>query len=58
MRDGGREGDGAGLPRRDLRAVAVPGECCVIKNRLRARLTLCRVIPQQINKPVTRNLSL
>ncbi len=37
----------------DLRAVAVPGEFCVIKNRLRARLTLCRVIPQQINKPVT-----
>ncbi len=47
------EGDGAGLPRRDLQAVAVPVEFCVIKNRLRARLPLCHVIPQQINKPVT-----
>ncbi len=31
---GGCEGDGAGLPRTDLRAVAVAGEFCVIKNRL------------------------
>ena len=57
VRDGGREGDGAGLPRRDLRAVAVPGEFCVIKNRLRARLTLCHFIPHQINKPVTQGTS-
>ncbi len=53
VRDGRCEGDGAGLPRRDLRAVAVPGEFCVIKSRLRANLKLCRVIPQHINKPVT-----
>ncbi len=50
VRDAGCEDDGAGLPRRDLRAVAVPREFCVIKNRLRANLKLCRVIPQQINK--------
>ncbi len=37
VRDGGCEGNGAVLPRRDLRAVAVPGEFCVIKNRLRAK---------------------
>ena len=53
VRDGGCEGDSAGLPRRNLRAVAVPGEFCVIKNRLRTNLKLCHVIPQQINKPVT-----
>ncbi len=47
-REGGCEGDGTMLPRRDLRAVAVQGEFCVIKNRLRARLKMCRVIPQQI----------
>ncbi len=41
-----------GRPWRDLRAVAVPGEFCVIKDRLRANLKLCRVIPQQINKLV------
>ncbi len=40
VRDGGCEGDGAGLPRRDLQAVAVPGEFCVIKNGLRANLKL------------------
>ena len=38
VRDCGREDDGVGLPRRALRAVAVPGEFCVIKNRLRANL--------------------
>ncbi len=50
MRDGGCEDDGAGLPRSDLRAVAVPGEFCVINE---PNLKLCRVIPQQINQPVT-----
>ena len=50
MRDCGCEDDGPGLPRRDLRAVAVPGEFCVIKNRLRTNLKLCRVIPHQIQE--------
>ncbi len=50
MRDDGCEDDGAGVPRRDLQIVAVPGEFCVIKNRLRANLKLCHVIPQQINE--------
>ena len=57
MRDGGCEGDG-GMPRRDLWAVAVPGEFCVIKNKLRANLKLRRVIPQQINKPMTVQIRL
>ncbi len=51
--DGVCEGDGAGLPMRDLLAVAVPGEFCVIKNRLRA----VSCYPQQINKPVKRACS-
>ncbi len=34
--DGGREDDGAGVPRRPA-DVVVPGEFCVIKNRLRAK---------------------
>ncbi len=33
VRDCGREDDGVGLPRRALRAVAVPGEFCVIKGQ-------------------------
>ena len=48
VKDCGRGGDGAGMPRRDLRAVAVQREFCVIKSRLRARLTMCLVLPQQI----------
>ncbi len=51
-----RDGGCAGLPRRDLQAVGVPVLCrefCAIKKGLRANLKLCRVIPQQINKPVT-----
>ena len=51
VRGGGCEDNGAGLPRSDLQAVALPGEFCVIKNRLRANL--CRVIPQQIHQPVS-----
>ncbi len=40
VRHGGCEDDGAGLPRRDLQAVAVPGEFCVIKNGLRAKFEI------------------
>ncbi len=45
VRDGGCEDDGAGLARRHLRAVAVPGEFCVIKNRLRAKFKIVSCYP-------------
>ena len=52
VKDSGREGDGAGLPRRDLLAVAVQGEFCVIKNRLRANLKIVSCYPTaDLTKP-------
>ncbi len=45
VRDGGCEDDGVGLPRRALQAVAVPGEFCVIKKRLRAKFKIVLCYP-------------
>ncbi len=57
VRDGGCEDDGVGLPRRALRAVAVPGEfLCNKKADYEPNLKLCRVIQQQIHE--TRDISL
>ncbi len=51
VRDGGREDDGVGLPRRALGAVAVPrGVLCNKRADYEPNLKLCRVIPQQIHE--------